>query len=91
MLITLRSRLCWAFFSGTTKEVEADSTLLAEMQDTLRELCNQLDELFPDWKIPEGRNAKLQSVRLTLDPIRCEHRPLLFYIVRMSFAFPKAY
>ena len=79
--MTLSSRLCWAFFAGTKEQVEADSALRAEMQETLRELCNKLENRFPDWKIPEGRNTNVQSVRLMLDPIKCEHRPLIFYIV----------
>jgi hypothetical protein len=83
--------LCWAFFAGTPEQVEEDPTLLVEMQESLKELCNKLEERFPDWEIPKGRNTELQSVRLTLDPIQCEHRPLLFYIVRTPFALLEIY
>lgn len=79
--LTLISRLCWAFFASTSEEVEADSALRAEMQETLQRLCIKLQEQLPDWKIPEGRNPNVDCIRLTLDPIKSEHRPIIFYMV----------
>ena len=80
-ILTLISRVCWAFFTSTSEEVDADSALLAEMQEILQEICIKLQERLPDWKIPKGRNPNVDCIRLTLDPIKYEHRPLIFYVV----------
>jgi len=85
------SRLCSAFFAGTREQIGADSALLAEMQEALTDLCNALQQRLPEWKIPEGRNPNVDSVRLTLDPIKCEHRPLIFYFVITPLAVMETY
>ena len=51
------------------------------MEETLSELYGYLEGSFPDKVIPPGRNPAVDCIRLTLDPINSEHRPLAFYWV----------
>ena len=78
-------RLCWAYFATPSDEVEQDPELREEMEETLRELYGHLEGSFPDKIIPPGRNSAVDCIRLTLDPIRSEHRPLAFYFVPPRF------
>jgi len=51
------------------------------MDQSLRELCESLQEIFPNGQIPPGRNPDIGCIRLTLDDVKLEHRPLAFYFV----------
>jgi len=73
--------LCWAYFATPSDEVEQDPELRDEMEETLREFYGHLEGSFPDKVIPPGRNPAVDCIRLTLDPINSEHRPLAFYFV----------
>jgi hypothetical protein len=73
--------LCWAYFASPVDEVEADPTLRDEMDQSLDELFGGLRDLFPNGQIPPGRNPDIGCIRLTLDPVKLEHRPLAFYLV----------
>lgn len=61
--------------------MEQDPELRDEMEETLAELFGYLEGSFPDKVIPPGRNPAVDCIRLTLDPINSEHRPLAFYLV----------
>jgi hypothetical protein len=74
-------RLCWAYFASPVEEVEGNPELRDEMEQTLDELFGSLRESFPDGQIPAGRNTDVECIRLTLDPMNPEHRPLAFYFV----------
>ena len=75
-------RLCWAYFASPCDEVEADPVLCEEMKETLNELFSHLEGSFPGGVVLPGRNPDIDCIRLTLDPINSEHRPLAFYLVR---------
>jgi len=51
------------------------------MEQTLDELFGSIPESFADGKMPPGRNPDVECIRLTLDPVKPEHRPLAFYFV----------
>ena len=51
------------------------------MEETLQELFASLKGSFPNGKIPPGKNPDVECIRLTLDPVNPEHRPLAFYLV----------
>jgi hypothetical protein len=78
---SLMLRLCWAYFVSSLEEVNSDESVRMEMEGILEELFSNIGEYFPDGKVPAGRNTAVQCIRLTLDPIRSEHRPLIFYLV----------
>lgn len=72
----IREWLAWAFGGCELSEarLDKDRTRLVErglqlVQDRLR------------WKFPEGYNADIKCMRLTLDPVRTLHRPLGYYLV----------
>lgn len=80
-MLGLMSRLCWAYFASSPEEIYSDESLRGEMEGILDELYSNIGELFPNGKVPTGRNTTVKCIRLTLDPIRSEHRPLIFYLV----------
>lgn len=51
------------------------------MDRSVDELFGRLRDLFPNGQIPPGRNPDIGCIRLTLDPVKLEHRPLAFYFV----------
>ena len=51
------------------------------MEETFNELFSKLKGSFPNGEIPPGRNPQVECIRLTLDPVNPEHRPLAFYFV----------
>jgi hypothetical protein len=74
-------RICWAYFASSTEEVMENWELREEMEQTMRELFDSFKGFVPNGQIPEGRNVDVECIRLTLDPIKSEHRPLAFYFV----------
>lgn len=57
--------------------------LREEMEETMGILFDALKGFIPNGRIPEGRNPNVECIRLTLDPIQSEHRPLAFYLVSL--------
>jgi hypothetical protein len=74
-------RICWAYFASSTEEVVQNRELREEMEETMGELFDTFKGFIPNGRIPEGMNVEVECIRLTLDPIKSEHRPLAFYFV----------
>lgn len=72
--------MAWAFFHCLPNEVPADRQ---------RELDQLIDEgaAWAGVRFKEGYNPDVQTMRLTMDPIPSEHRPLVYYLVT-ALAFP---
>jgi hypothetical protein len=51
------------------------------MEETVQLIFSKLRGFFPNGEIRQGRNPDVECIRLTLDPINPEHRPLAFYFV----------
>ena len=68
--------LYWAIFSST---VEDGEEFLPEVDEYLEEL-----ERNDGTKLIPGRDPKIKSIRVTLDPVRTAHRPLIWYLVSTS-------
>jgi len=85
-MVGLMSRLCWAYFASSPEEIYSDESLRVEMEGILDELYSHIGDYFPNGKVPTGRNTAVKCIRLTLDPIRSEHRPLIFYLVSQPSA-----
>ncbi|CAE7824240.1 CYP704C1 [Symbiodinium sp. CCMP2456] len=66
--------MAWAFFHCTPDEVP---------ESRWPELVQLVDEgaVWAGVDFPEGYNPHVQAMRLTMDPIPSEHRPMLYYIV----------
>eukprot|EP00434_Breviolum_minutum_P005643 symbB.v1.2.004972.t3/scaffold288.1/size478366/2 len=66
--------MAWAFFHCTPEEVPAQRR---------HELVQLVDEgaRWAGVDFPTGYNQHVQAMRLTMDPIPSEHRPLVYYIV----------
>lgn len=66
--------MAWAFFHCTPDEVPAQRR---------HELMQLVDEgaKWAGVEFPTGYNPHVQAMRLTMDPIPSEHRPLVYYIV----------
>lgn len=66
--------MAWAFFHCTPDEVPAQRR---------HELVQLVDEgaKWAGVEFPTGYNPHVQAMRLTMDPIPSEHRPLVYYIV----------
>ena len=65
--------LYWAIFSST---VEDGEEFLPEVDEYLEEL-----ERNDGTKLIPGHDPKIKSIRVTLDPVRTAHRPLIWYLV----------
>jgi len=65
--------LYWAIFSST---VEDGEEFLSEVEEYLVELekCNGT-------KLIPGHDPKIKPIRVTLDPVRTVHKPLVWYLV----------
>jgi hypothetical protein len=61
--------------------------LREEMEETMGVLFDTLKGFIPNGQIPEGRNVDVECIRLTLDPIKSEHRPLAFYFVPPFYSY----
>ena len=65
----------WAFF-----DVGSKSELPSYHQQELDEMVREIAE-WAELDLPEGYNPLIKSMRLTVDPIPSQHRPLIYYIV----------
>lgn len=65
--------LYWAMFSST---VEDGKEFLPEIEEYLVEL-----ERRDGTKLMPGHDPRIKSLRVTLDPVRTAHRPLVWYLV----------
>lgn len=70
----LEEWLAWAFFHCDPVDVPKDRR--SELECLLEEGTKWLEA-----DIPEGYNPEMQAMRLTMDPIPSEHRPLVSYVV----------
>ena len=68
--------LYWAMFSST---VEDGREFTSEVEEFLAEM-----EQRDGTKLTPGHNPKIKSIRVTLDPVRMAHRPLIWYLVSLS-------
>lgn len=70
--------LYWAIFSST---VEDGEEFMSEAEEYLVEMgrCDGM-ELIP------GHTPEIKPIRVTLDPVRTVHRPLVWYLVRSHLA-----
>jgi len=68
--------LYWAIFSST---VEDGEEFLSEAEEYLVEL-----EQCSGTKLIPGHDPKIKPIRVTLDPVRTAHKPLIWYLVSMS-------
>lgn len=71
--------LLWALFSSRREEAPE------EWNEELDQYVDRLEEML-DTKFEEGRNDKVQSMRLPFDPVLMVHRPLFWYTVSASKA-----
>lgn len=66
--------VAWAFFHCSPDEVpEARMGELQELIDKVKD--------WAEVDFPEGYNHEVRAMRLTMDPIPSEHRPLMYYII----------
>lgn len=65
--------LHWAIFSSTGEDGEE---FLPEVEECLTEM-----EQRNGAKLLPGHDPKIKSIRVTLDPVRTTHRPLIWYLV----------
>ena len=67
--------LYWAIFSSTVEDGEG---FLSEVEEYLTEM-EQRDGI----KLIPGYSPEIKPIRVTLDPVRTAHRPLVWYLVRI--------
>ena len=65
--------LYWAIFSSTVKDGEE---FLSEVEEYLVDL-----EQRHGTKLIPGHNPKIKPIRVTFDPVRTTHKPLIWYLV----------
>jgi len=65
--------LYWAIFSST---VEDGEEFLSEVEEYLTDM-----EQREGVKLIPGHDPKIKPIRVTLDPVRTTHRPLIWYLV----------
>lgn len=65
----------WAFFDVASKH-----DLTAKQLEELGEMVRDMEE-WAELDLPEGYNPLIKSMRLTVDPIPSQHRPLIYYFV----------
>jgi hypothetical protein len=70
--------LYWAIFSST---VEDGEEFLPEVEEYLVEL-----ERRSGVKLIPGHNPKIKPIRVTFDPVRTTHRPLIWYLVSIRLS-----
>lgn len=74
--------ILWALFS----------THQGEYTEEWEEEINEYLDMFAERlgrPLAQGRDAKIQCMRLTLDPVVMCHRPFLWYMVRLPLYFLK--
>jgi hypothetical protein len=70
--------LYWAIFSSA---VEDGEEFTSEVEEFLAEM-----EQRSGTKFTPGYDPKIKTIRVTLDPVRTIHRPLIWYLVSISFS-----
>lgn len=70
--------LYWAIFCST---VENGEEFAPEVEEFLEEM-EQRDGM----RLTPGYDPNIKSIRVTLDPVRMIHRPLIWYLVSISFS-----
>lgn len=68
--------LLWALFSTSREQ-----TNIEEHQEELMGYIESIERLLGTPLEPGRSNAQLRSMRITLDPVKMLHRPLLWYFV----------
>jgi len=69
--------VAWAFFN--VDEDKVPSSRREETQELVQELIQWMEV-----SLEPGYNPKLKPMRLTIDPIPSQHRPLLYYVVTQA-------
>jgi len=72
-----REWICWAMYNCELREVPESR------KDELEKLFRMAQQFF-EIDFRKGYNPKIRSMRLSLDPILSEHRPLLYYLFTTS-------
>lgn len=72
----MREWLAWAFGGCELAECRKDKERARLIDRGLQLIQDRLR-----WKFPEGYNANVKCLRLTLDPVRTLHRPFGYYVV----------
>lgn len=70
--------LYWAIFSTT---VEDGAEFVTEVEEFLAGM-----EERDGTKLVPGYDPKIKSIRVTFDPVRTAHRPLIWYLVSVSLS-----
>ncbi|KAG0144190.1 hypothetical protein CROQUDRAFT_724112 [Cronartium quercuum f. sp. fusiforme G11] len=70
----LKELIASILFSSTPEDLDKART--AELEEDLDWVASVLDHVFP-----EGRDESIHCMRMNLEPIKAEHRPLMFYLL----------
>eukprot|EP00026_Physarum_polycephalum_P007251 Phypoly_transcript_07309.p1 GENE.Phypoly_transcript_07309~~Phypoly_transcript_07309.p1 ORF type:complete len:521 (+),score=68.27 Phypoly_transcript_07309:88-1650(+) len=68
--------LLWGFFQTTLQQQQ----LWSKQRTEANEYIAELEKLW-NIKFPDGYNSSVKSIRLSADPVRMHHRPLLWYSI----------
>jgi hypothetical protein len=66
----------WALFASKREDA------LDEWREELDEYISSIEGIL-DRKLENGRNEDVKSMRVTFDPVRMLHRPLIWYMVSL--------
>lgn len=72
--------ILWAFFSSPR------TGFVEEWEEEIEEYIKTI-EILLGRKLEEGRNEDLGCIKVTLDPVSSLHRPLVWYLVSVIYAF----
>ena len=75
--------LYWAIFSSTVKD---GKEFLPEVEEYLVDL-----EQRNGTKLMPGHDPKIKPIRVTLDPVRTVHKPLVWYLVSICLSGQEKY
>ncbi|KAF9481942.1 hypothetical protein BDN70DRAFT_991545 [Pholiota conissans] len=69
--------LLWALFSSSRDEID-----IADYEEELEGYVREIEK-YHNQSLAEGRSHRdeLHSMRITLDPVRMSHRPLIWYMI----------
>ncbi|KAF5322172.1 hypothetical protein D9619_001076 [Psilocybe cf. subviscida] len=73
--------LLWALFSSTRQELGEDG--YAEIREEIDDYMEEIERILGE-KLKPGHSSSedvLKSMRITLDPVRMLHRPLIWYMI----------
>lgn len=73
--------LLWAFFDVKSEAVEKEEII--DWRDEIEAYVAQIESILGR-KFTPGRNPDATPMRLNIDPSGALHKPLLWYIVRLS-------